>query len=81
MRIMFIKVLFNIIMDNGLHGDSCRCSRGHMIVNLTALGLMMNNYYGHCKSSLTKQFAVVSQVSCQNRSKQILVVVFTCVSN
>ena len=61
MRIMFIKVLFNIIWINDLHGDSCRCSRGHMIDNLTALGLMMNSYYGHCKSSLTKQFAVVSQ--------------------
>ena len=32
-----------------------------MIDNLTALGLMMNSYYGHCKSSLNKQFAVVSQ--------------------
>ena len=32
-----------------------------MIDNLTALGLMMNSYYGHCKSSLTKKFAVVSQ--------------------
>ena len=28
-----------------------------MIDNLTALGLMMDSYYGHCESSLTKQFA------------------------
>ena len=30
-----------------------------MIDNLTALGRMMNSYYGHGKNSLTKQFAVV----------------------